>query len=73
MAKQKKTYLYFNKKTGDIMHATELQASLLGSQWEKVLFIKNAKGESVMRFNFDNAIVDVTESEGVENGQRVTN
>lgn len=42
-----------HKPTGNIMRLTEKQAKRLNAEWSEVKFIKNEKGERVMRFTFD--------------------
>lgn len=37
-------------------------AKNLPSDWKRIDFVKNEKGEDVMRFNFDGATVDVQEN-----------
>lgn len=58
----KKLYLYFHQITGDICRVTKQRAKNLSSDWKLLSFVKNAKGEDVMRFNFDGATVDVQEN-----------
>lgn len=42
-----------HKPTGNIMRLTEKQSKKLNAEWSEVQFIKNEKGERVMRFTFD--------------------
>lgn len=49
---KRKPDLYFHQPTGSICHATKSQAKKLSKEWHKVQFVKNEKGESVMRFSF---------------------
>lgn len=58
----KKLHLYFNQVTGNIKTVTKQQAKLLPPDYKPVHFVKNEKGEDVMRFNFDGATVDVQEN-----------
>lgn len=51
--KQRKLKVYMHKPTGNIMRLTEKQAQKLNKEWSEVKFIKNEKGERVMRFTFD--------------------
>lgn len=41
-----------HQPTGNIMYATEAQAKTLNDDWHEVQFVKNEKGERVMRFTF---------------------
>lgn len=52
---KRKTTLYFHQPTGNITYATKKQAKFLGPDWHKLLFVKNEKGEQVMRFSFTDA------------------
>lgn len=63
---KKKPSLYFNTITGDLVTVKKTQTKNLPSYIKKVEFLKNDKGVDVMRFNFDNAVVDVSETEPVE-------
>lgn len=67
-----------HKPTGNIMRLTEKQAQKLNDEWSQVKFVKNEKGERVMRFTFDTpdgtvATVDVqaidAKKEVAPNGQ----
>jgi hypothetical protein len=58
----KKLYLYFNQATGDIVRVTKQEAKNLPADFKPITFVKNDKGEDVMRFNFDGATVDVQEN-----------
>jgi hypothetical protein len=54
--------LYFNKKTGNIRTMDALEAVMAGKDWQQLKFVRNDKGERVMRFEFDGATVDVSEN-----------
>lgn len=59
--------LYFHQPTGQIMWATKKEAKKLDSDWHKMEFTKNEKGQDVMRFRFVDsrgvtATVDVRET-----------
>ena len=41
-----------HQPTGNIMYATKEQAKSLNNDWHVVQFVKNEKGERVMRFTF---------------------
>jgi hypothetical protein len=75
---KKKTKLYMHQPTGNIMYATDKQAAKLDDNWHVVQFVKNEKGESVMRFTFKDengvtATADVSQTTEVQpNGQPVT-
>lgn len=72
MAKRK--YLYMNKHTGDIKQATKSQAKKMPDDWQLVEFTKNEQGKDVMRLKFNNATVDISEREEVnDNGKPVAN
>lgn len=64
----KKKDLYFHQPTGQIMEATKAEAKKLNKDWHKMQFVKNEKGQDVMRFTFTDsrgvtATVDVRENE----------
>lgn len=64
---KRKPDLYFHQPTGNICYATKSEAKKLDGEWHKVLFVKNEKGEDVMRFTFidpegNRATVDVKNS-----------
>lgn len=69
-----------HQPTGNIMYATEEQAKTLNDDWHVVQFVKNEKGERVMRFTFKDpagvtATVDVQavdSKKAVPNGQQIT-
>lgn len=43
-----------HKKTGNIkICRTVLEGALLGKEWSQIQFVKNSKGERVMRFTVD--------------------
>lgn len=58
----KKLLVFFHTTTGNIKTVTKQQAKLLPPEWKQVWFVKNDRGEDVMRFNFDGATVDVQEN-----------
>ena len=58
----KRTHLYFNKTTGSVVKATKSQAKKLPDDYQRIEFVKNSAGERVMRFKFDGATVDVSET-----------
>lgn len=62
----KKIYVYCHKDSGNIKTVTKQQAKLLPPEYRQVQFIKNDKGEDVMRFQMEGATVDVQENEPVE-------
>ena len=70
MANNKKQIVYMHKTTGDLkICRTELEGQMLGKEWVKIQWTKNAKGEPVMRVNFGAFTMDIS-----ENGERtVTN
>lgn len=49
---KRKPDLYFHQPTGNITYATKAQAKKLDAEWHLVQFVKNEKGEDVMRFTF---------------------
>lgn len=55
MAKNGKPQIVFmHKATGNIkICRTVLEGQLLGSEWSQIQFVKNDKGERVMRFTVD--------------------
>jgi hypothetical protein len=62
--KQRKLKVYMHQPTGNIMRLTEKQAQKLNKEWSEVQFVKNEKGQQVMRFRFEHekgvtATVDV--------------
>ena len=59
----KKIYIYCHKDTGNIKTVTKQQAKLLPPEYKRVQFVKNDKGEDVMRFQMEGATVDVIENE----------
>lgn len=64
----KKKDLYFHQPTGQIMEVTKANAKKLNDDWKKMQFVKNDKGQDVMRFTFTDsrgvtATVDVRENE----------
>lgn len=68
---KRKTTLYFHQPTGQIMEATKSEAKKLDKDWHKMQFVKNDKGQDVMRFTFVDArgvtaTVDVRENESEE-------
>lgn len=77
---KRKPDLYFHQPTGNITYATKAQAKKLDADWHKVQFVKNEKGEDVMRFTFIDergatATVDVKDNgkkEVVQDGNRDT-
>lgn len=52
MKQPKNTKLYMHQPTGNIMYADKKQAATLSDEWQVVQFVKNEKGEKVMRFTF---------------------
>lgn len=58
---KKKPNLYFNNLTGDIVNVPKAKAKFLPYYIKKIEFMKNRLGVDIMRFNFDGAIVDVSE------------
>lgn len=67
-----------HQPTGNIMYATDEEAAQLNDDWHVVQFVKNEKGEAVMRFTFKDpsgvtATVDVQENKEVKpNGKPIT-
>lgn len=62
----KKQIVFMNKITGNIkVCRTKLEGQILGKDWVQIEFVKNDKGEPVMRVNFGPFIVDI-----LENGER---
>lgn len=53
---------YLNKYTGEVLIGTKSSAKKLNEDWSKVEFVKNDKGEKVMRLHLDGATVDVSEN-----------
>lgn len=52
--------VFMNKATGNIkICRTELEGELLGKEWTRIEFMKNANGDRVMRFKFDQFTIDV--------------
>lgn len=57
----KKKIIFMHKETGDIKFCrTKLEGQLLGKQWSQMQFVKNEKGEDVMRVNFGTFTMDVS-------------
>lgn len=72
----KRLYVYFHKPTGNVLRLTKSKGNKLNDEWAQVQFVKNAEGVQVMRFQFDGATVDVSESgerEVVSSGNTNTN
>lgn len=77
--KQQKLKVYMHQPTGNILRLTKKQAAKLNKEWSEVQFVKNEKGDNVMRFTFEHekgvtATVDVLpngKQEVVLNGQPV--
>lgn len=65
---------YINRFNGDVKIVTKSQSRNLSEDYSKVEFIKNEKGERVMRLQLANATVDVLESETKEviDGEPIT-
>lgn len=68
-----------HQPTGNIMYATKEQAKQLNDDWKLVKFVKNEKGEKVVRFTFTDprgvtCTVDVqpNKDEVVPNGEPIT-
>lgn len=60
MVMAKKQIIYMHKTSGDIKFVrTDLEGQLLGKDWTKIQFTKNAKGENVMRVNFGKFTMDI--------------
>lgn len=60
-----------HQPTGNIMYATKAQAKTLNDDWHEVQFVRNEKGERVMRFTFKDpkgvtCTVDVQASDKAE-------
>lgn len=52
--------IYMHKTSGDIkICRTDKEGQALGADWTKIQFVKNDKGERVMRFKFDGLTIDV--------------
>lgn len=69
----KKQIVYMHKTSGDIkICRTELEGQLLGKEWAKIQFVKNDKGQAVMRVNFGAFTMDVSETgeRTVSNGDK---
>lgn len=62
----KREYLYFNQIDGNVIKATKSQAKRLPDDYKQLEFLKNEKGEPVMRFKFNGATVDVLENNDQE-------
>ena len=56
-----KKFLYFHTKTGDLKQLTKKEGELF-PEYRQIEFVKNDKGERVMRFQFNGATVDVSEN-----------
>lgn len=63
---KKKPTLYFDTQSGDIVSVPKKLVKNLPPNIKKIEFVKNEKGVDVMRFNFDGAVVDVSENDPVE-------
>lgn len=54
MVMAKPQIVFMHQKTGNIkICRTVLEGQLLGKEWSQVKFVKNDKGERVMRFTVD--------------------
>lgn len=62
-----------HKPTGNIMRLTEKQAQKLNDEWSEVQFIKNEKGERVMRFTFNTPDGTIATVDVQPNGEKEVN
>lgn len=61
MAKAKKR-IFMHETTGSIKFVDKKDVSKLSGEWKRVQFVNNDKGEPVMRVNFGQFTMDVSEN-----------